>query len=78
MSYYRECDRCGAAIDPGEVCDCNAEQNFKLLTPEHQAIVIAKIDELVEEQKRAALVLAHQDGKAEQNDTRSASSIYEN
>lgn len=22
MSYYRTCLRCGAALDPGEVCDC--------------------------------------------------------
>ena len=22
MSYYRTCPRCGAHLDPGEVCDC--------------------------------------------------------
>ncbi len=22
MSYYRTCLRCGAHLDPGEVCDC--------------------------------------------------------
>ena len=22
MSYYKTCPRCGAHLDPGEVCDC--------------------------------------------------------
>ena len=22
MSYYRTCPRCGAHLDPGEICDC--------------------------------------------------------
>lgn len=22
MSYYRICPNCGAALDPGELCDC--------------------------------------------------------
>lgn len=26
MSYYRTCPHCGAALDPGEVCDCRAKE----------------------------------------------------
>lgn len=26
MSYYRTCDYCGAALDPGERCDCEKEK----------------------------------------------------
>lgn len=26
MSYYRTCPHCGAALDPGEVCDCRTKE----------------------------------------------------
>ncbi len=26
MSYYRVCPRCGAHLDPGEVCDCREQE----------------------------------------------------
>ena len=26
MSYYRTCPKCGAALDPGETCECEREQ----------------------------------------------------
>lgn len=26
MSYYRICPKCGAALDPGEKCDCERER----------------------------------------------------
>ena len=26
MSYYKTCPHCGAALDPGEVCDCTLTQ----------------------------------------------------
>ena len=25
MSYYRTCPKCGAALDPGEKCECEQE-----------------------------------------------------
>lgn len=25
MSYYRTCPKCGAALDPGETCECERE-----------------------------------------------------
>ena len=28
MSYYRLCPECGAALDPGEVCDCRTSNGF--------------------------------------------------
>lgn len=28
MSYYRTCSRCGAHLDPGEVCDCRDEKTL--------------------------------------------------
>lgn len=26
MSFYRTCPHCGAALDPGEACDCRAKE----------------------------------------------------
>lgn len=26
MSYFKVCPHCGAALDPGEVCDCRAKE----------------------------------------------------
>ena len=26
MSYYRKCPFCGAALDPGEICDCQDKE----------------------------------------------------
>ena len=26
MPYYRKCPVCGAALDPGEICDCQDEE----------------------------------------------------
>lgn len=30
MSYYRTCPDCGAALDPGERCDCGKKENAEL------------------------------------------------
>jgi hypothetical protein len=51
---------------------------YSKLCQENKEVCNAYISELLAEQKRAALVLEHQDGKAEQNDTRSASIVHEN
>lgn len=29
MAYYNVCSRCGAALDPGEKCDCENEREKK-------------------------------------------------
>ncbi len=34
MSYYRTCSRCGAHLDPGEICNCREDllkEAFNLL-----------------------------------------------
>lgn len=74
MSYYRECYRCGAALDPGEICDCreySLEELISSMTDEQVCMTIEawKIHRCNPEMtakdcvKKAALVLAHQDGK---------------
>lgn len=30
MPYYRECGRCGAALDPGEVCGCDTANGARM------------------------------------------------
>lgn len=32
MSYYRVCPRCGAHLDPGELCDCRQRPRAKSQT----------------------------------------------
>lgn len=34
MSRYRICELCGAALDPGEPCDCRPAAPLKLIQPE--------------------------------------------
>ena len=31
MSYWRECPRCGAALDPGEQCDCQVNSEASMM-----------------------------------------------
>lgn len=33
MAKYRECENCGAALDPGEACDCTKEAEVTLGAP---------------------------------------------
>ena len=53
MSYYRICPECGAALDPGEMCDCKESHvhfAFAQLTPDNQARVNRRISALYAEQ----------------------------
>lgn len=34
MSYYRICPKCGAALDPGEKCDCEPRTESDILREE--------------------------------------------
>ena len=34
MAYYRICPNCGAALDPGEKCDCEDEENQRQIRAE--------------------------------------------
>ena len=44
MSYYRTCPNCGAALDPGEICECVQQER------DRQAFLTA----IQEPEKRAA------------------------
>lgn len=50
MSYYHICPICGAALDPGERCDCQAE---------------SKPSTKLEKTEKAAPVLEHRSGRVE-------------
>ena len=36
MSTYRICEDCGAALDPGERCDCRQQGRVELIQPDSQ------------------------------------------
>lgn len=38
MSRYRICELCGAALDPGELCDCRPAVPLKLIQPEESPV----------------------------------------
>lgn len=65
MSYYRTCPICGAALDPGEVCGDCRDANREGTTSEQR--------------EKAAPVLEHRDGQAQQvlTDAVDASSLQE-
>lgn len=50
MSYYRTCPICGAALDPGERCDCRSEGESRM---SHES------------EKKAAPVFLHRGGGVE-------------
>lgn len=37
MAYFKRCDRCGANLDPGEVCDCNSKR--EMLAKKYEELV---------------------------------------
>ena len=49
MAYYRTCPECGAALDPGEMCDCSAARFYRL-SPDNQQRVNRVISALYAEQ----------------------------
>lgn len=53
MSYYRTCPICGAALDPGEICEC-VQRSFLQLTDENKGKINALISEKLEEQETRA------------------------
>lgn len=61
MSYYRVCPLCGAALDPGERCDCNEYQNAATRGNLRQLAAMLR-----SKQEAAQGVSSTQGGKAEQ------------
>lgn len=40
MAYFNVCDKCGAHLDPGEICDCNSKR--EILRKKYSELVILK------------------------------------
>jgi hypothetical protein len=55
MSYYKTCPVCGAALDPGEICEC-VQRSFSQLTDENKTKINALISEKLEEQEKRAAI----------------------
>lgn len=51
MAYFNVCDRCGAHLDPGEVCDCTSKRESLRRKYEELIYIPAK------NQKRQQMVL---------------------
>lgn len=50
MSLYQTCPHCGAALDPGEHCDC-VNARYDRLAPESKEKVNQLVERLLAEQK---------------------------
>ena len=61
MAYYKTCPYCGAALDPGERCDCNEYQNAATRGNLRQLAAMLR-----SKQEAAQGVSSTQGGKAEQ------------
>lgn len=61
---YRICIYCGAALDPGERCDCRSEAESQTLGKKRK--------------KKAAPVRQHRNGRVEKVDTLNSTSILRN
>ena len=53
MAYYNECPRCGAHLDPGEHCDCQANKE-----PVAAKITVKRADEMLRMEKNGQFRLA--------------------
>lgn len=42
MAYFRICTMCGAALDPGEKCDCQDKEEAALVL-EHQGGMVEQV-----------------------------------
>lgn len=67
MSYYKTCPHCGAALDPGEACDC-FRSKYARLTPENKRKIDAFVLVLVEKQRAVQGAANALDGKVEHVD----------
>ena len=39
MAQYKTCEKCGAALDPGEICDCGREEEQDVVYKANQAAI---------------------------------------
>ena len=39
MAKYKTCEKCGAALDPGEICDCDREERPDVAYQANQAAI---------------------------------------
>lgn len=46
MAYYNECPNCGAHLDPGERCDCEANKE-----PVAMRIIVKRAEEMIRQEK---------------------------
>ena len=47
MAKYRTCELCGAALDPGEICDCKRERERETVYEERRADIRPGMEEEV-------------------------------
>ena len=42
---YRECENCGASLDPGEICDCRTEEaQLPAICCTQQPVIVENLD----------------------------------
>lgn len=76
MSIYRTYPHCGAALDPGEVCDC-IPSLYASLSPGDRERVNDLVHELLKKQNAAPSATNTEDGKVEKALTGPDSASYD-